>query len=60
MAMETRYEMPMNNAKNYQKRFQELRKKDPEKAKKEAIKELIKMGLAKENGDPKETIVSWE
>lgn len=58
--METRYELQMKHAKEYRKKLVELRKRDPEKAKKESIKQLIKMGLVNEDGTQKEKIVSWE
>ncbi len=60
MAVMTVAEKQKQNAVKYRKRFALLRENSPERAKEEAVRELIKMGLLDKDGKKKETIVSWE
>lgn len=45
---------------DYINMFEKLIAENPEKAKKEAKESLIRSGIANENGDIKEIIVSWD
>lgn len=60
MTIPTISEIQKKNADEYKIKFKELKKKDPELAKKEARQELIKMGLFSTNGKRKKKIVSWD
>lgn len=53
-------EIQRRNAEEYRQYFESLGKMNPEQARREATRELIKMGLLDINGNRKETIVSWE
>ena len=60
MTILTISEIQKKNADEYKIKFKELKKKDPELAKKKARQELIKMGLFSANGKRKKKIVSWD
>ena len=46
--------------KDYLEEFRELKRKDPEKAKEIAKKDLIDIGVLDEQGNPKENIVTGQ
>lgn len=58
--METMLERMEKKAQEYLNYFTDLPKKDPVRAKEEAQKELVLMGLLNSDGSKKDVIVSWE
>ena len=60
MRVKTIAEKQQEYANAYKRKFESLRREDPQKAKVEATKELIKMGILDKNGNTKAHIVSWE
>ncbi|MCR5767186.1 MAG: hypothetical protein K6G45_01680 [Lachnospiraceae bacterium] len=58
--VQTMLERQEERANKYLEYFVSLKKNNPERAKEEAKKELIAMGILNPDGSKKDIIVSWE